>query len=68
MRIAVAVFIVLIISATIVAVRGDADFPLVQALPFLRGRGKPENYEWAGVAMLAITAWGIGRLYRKSDE
>jgi hypothetical protein len=64
MRHALIIVIVVVCLALIVFVRGGADFPIVQILPFVGGGAKPLIFEAAGIALIAIAVWGYRRLRR----
>ena len=63
MREAKIVLILLLFAALIHAVREDAGFRLPQVVPFMGGR-RPGEYDLAGIAMILIFLWGLGRLHR----
>ena len=58
------IVLILILFATLIhAVREDGGFRLLQVIPFMGGR-RPGEYDLAGVAMVLISLWGLGRLNR----
>ena len=59
------VLMILLIAVLINAVRGGADFPLVQALPFLGGDRPSWLWDGAAIVMLVIALWGMRRLHRQ---
>jgi len=67
MREAKMVLVVILISALIIAVRGDFKGHLLHTFPFLGGQ-PPGMYDAAGIAMLLIALWGLARLNRTRDR
>jgi len=65
MRLTMVMFVVLISATVINTIRGGMCFPLPFALPFMGGPGRLSLYNWSGVVLLLITAWGIVRLFGK---
>jgi hypothetical protein len=62
--------IILVLTfAALVWIRSDGlyDFDIRTALPFMGGRRGIGAYDWAGIALLAISLWGLGRLLRRSQ-
>ena len=68
MRIIRLVLIILICAIVINFIRNGRMFHIAKSLPFANN---PENigiYDWAGVAVLVILAWGLYRLKRNSED
>jgi hypothetical protein len=61
------VLLILLLASLIGWVRGDAVFPIVQALPFLGGYS-PGIYDAGACIMILITVWGIRRLNRRNED
>ena len=62
------ILIILVGAGLINFVRSGKTFPLAGSLPFCDGMPINIQYAVAGVVMLCILVWGIGRLNRKDDE
>ncbi len=68
MRSAFTTIIIIAFGAVILWIASDAQIGhLAEILPFISGR-EVGLYDWAGVAVLAITVWGIARLLRRQDS
>ena len=68
MRPAIVTIIVIAFGALIVWIGTDSEIShLAEVLPFLGGH-EVGLYDWAGLAVLVITAWGIGRLFSNSED
>ena len=67
MRIAWAVFIVLLVGRLIAWMRDGEAYPLVQVAPLIGGFD-PGIYDLAGFAMLLVGIWGFGRMRRDRDD
>ena len=66
MKLIVILIVLLLFAALINFLRGDAGFPISQALPLLGGH-PPGLFDVAAGAMILISIWGIMRLLRKKD-
>lgn len=65
---AIKIIVVLIVVGTFINwARSGADWPLPQALPFLSGQPISALYEVAGLVMIGIGLWGLGRLRSGND-
>ena len=60
------VLVVLLIAALINAVRGDAESPLVRALPLLGGSAG--IYDLGSATVILITAWGLRRMFKRDND
>jgi hypothetical protein len=68
MRSAIITIIIIAFGAVILWIASDAQIGhLAEVLPFISGRDVG-LYDWAGLAVLLITAWGIARLLRRRDN
>jgi len=61
--------IVILTLAALVWIRSDGiyDFDVRSALPFMGGRRGISAYDWAGIALLAISLWGLSRLLHRGQ-
>ena len=67
MKVVWTVLIVVLIAALICWVREGADFNIVTALPLLGGR-PPGCGDVGALALLAITGWGVARLWNRKEK
>ena len=68
MRSAFITIIVIAFGALIAWIASDAQIGhLAEVLPFISGRDVG-LYDWAGLAVLLITTWGIAQLLRRRDN
>ena len=66
---AIKVCLVILIGAVVINfLRGDATFHIAKTLPCANGPERIDLYDYAGVAALAIIAWGLYRLKRKAED
>lgn len=62
------VWLVLSIAGLINFVRAGRDFHIAQILPFCGGKPVNGEYAVAGIIMLGLILWGIGRINRNNKE
>ena len=67
-RIIQIVLVVLVGAGLINFARSGKTFHLAKTLPFCDGLPVNPQYAVAGVIMLCILVWGLGRLNRKDDD
>ena len=60
--------IVLIASLVINFIRNGRLFHIAKSLPFSNAPEKISLYDWAGVVVLIIAAWGLYRLKRNNEN
>ena len=66
---AIRLCIILLIGATIINfLRDGRMFHIARTLPFAGGSETINIYDWAGVAVLIILAWGFYRLKHMDDD
>jgi hypothetical protein len=66
---AIKLVLILLISAVVINfIRGGRMFHIAKALPFSNAPERISLYDWAGVAVLIICAWGLYRLKRNKEE
>jgi hypothetical protein len=66
---AIRLCLILFIGAVVINfLRDGATFHIAKTLPFANGPEPIDLYDYAGVAALAILAWGLYRLNRKKEE
>ena len=66
-RIVYLTLVILIAAALINFARGGEGFHIAKVLPFASGE-TPGIYDWAGIAIVLITLWGIQRLRRNRNS
>ena len=61
--------IVILTFAALIWIRSDGayDFDIRTVLPFMGGRRDIGAYDWAGIALLAISLWGLSRLLHRGQ-
>ncbi len=63
---AVKLCLIVLIGAIVVNfIRGGRGFHIAKSLPFSNAPEPISQYDWAGVVMLVIAAWGLYRLNRR---
>ena len=60
--------IILITAVAVNFIKNGETFHLAKILPFANKGDNVDLYDWAGVAVLAIFAWGLYRLHRNSND
>lgn len=63
-----AVLLMLIIAGLINFVRAGRNFHIAKSLPFCDGEPVNGEYAVAGVILLGLVLWGIGRINRNNQE
>lgn len=61
------VVMIICLLAVLNALRGGAEFPVSHLVPFLGGH-PPGMYDWAALAVVAITANGVRRLLSPATD
>jgi hypothetical protein len=66
---AIRLCLIIFIGAVIINfLRDGATFHIAKTLPFANGPERIGLYDYAGVAAMAIVAWGLYRLNRKNGD
>lgn len=62
------VMVLVVVFGVMNWMRHGSTVPFMSTLPLVSGPGKPPLYTVAGLAMLAIAAWGISRMNRPAED
>ena len=66
---AIKLCVIIVIAAIIINfMKAGLGFHIAKSLPFSNASDKVSLYDWAGVAVLIILAWGLYRVKHMDDD